>query len=742
MANNEDFIDQANRRFRAANDFLASWRAEARDDFAFVAGQQWTPEDEAILNEQRRPPITFNYSEKMIDAVIGAEVSNRQETSFLPRGIEDAGLADLWNAAAKYVREECNADDEESDAFRDALICGIGWTWTRLDYDRDLDGLVDISRIDPLEMSYDPAATKPGLTDRRWNDREWWVDDEEVRRRWPDAIPSQASDDPGRGVVRRGMRYADDDTSEFERHEGQSKIRLHEYWQMEDVYRVAVGGQLHEVDKKTLAQIKEQMPDVQSAKQKKRVYYRAWFMGETLLQGPERSPTQKGFTFNPITCKRDRNKGTWYGLTRVMKDPQRWANKWLSQILHIINTNAKGGILVELGAVVDPERFKEEWAQPDSVSLLNEGALSQKKVMPKPPAPYPTGLDKLMTFALDSLPMVTGINLEALGLANRDQAGVVESQRKQAAYGLLSPMFNALRNYRKTQGRVLLDFIQNYIADGRLIRIGGPESQQFLPLTKQDGAANYDVIVDQSPNAPDTKDKTWQALGDLIPAMLKAQVPVPPDVLDYAPIPTALAVKWKQFIGQQMQMQQEMQDQMQQLQQENDQLKADQQVKMQEMDLERQKMQQELQIEWQQTQAKMKMEADAHSQKMQLERAKAQSQFELESFKQDRQFELEGRRMQHENNMKQQQVDNDFKVKAFTAGVKADDAGKFQIDVNTGEIGDLVNQFAQASQQMAQQAQASQQATLQAIAQLTQALTKPRMLQYDQSGRPVGSTVQ
>jgi hypothetical protein len=234
-----------------------------------------------------------------------------------------------------------------------------------------------------------------------------------------------------------------------------------------------------------------------------------------------------------------------------MKDPQRWANKWLSQILHIVNSNAKGGLLAESTAFVDPIKAQEEWSSPDSITWMKEGALSGKKVQEKSMTNYPTGLDKLMQFALGSLPMVTGINLEALGLANREQAGVLESQRKQAAYGLLSPLFASLRLYRKAEGRVLGHMINDYIADGRLIRVGGPESQQFAPLLKAEGLMEYDVIVDQSPNAPDVKESTWEALIQLVPAMLKAGVPIPPDVLDYAPIPTALASKWKQFVEQQ-----------------------------------------------------------------------------------------------------------------------------------------------------------------------------------------------
>src|SRR5437879_2536116 len=92
----KDFRETANQRFEESKKFWRNWRTEARDDFAFIAGNQWLEDDMQLLLEQKRPPITFNYSEKMIDAVVGAEVSNRQEITYAPREMTDVGLAELW----------------------------------------------------------------------------------------------------------------------------------------------------------------------------------------------------------------------------------------------------------------------------------------------------------------------------------------------------------------------------------------------------------------------------------------------------------------------------------------------------------------------------------------------------------------------------------------------------------------------------------------------------------------------
>ncbi len=629
-----NFTETANQRFLEAQRFWSNWRGVAREEFAFVSGDQWAADDEALLREQKRPPITFNYSEKMIDAVVGAEVSNRQEVTYKPREPSDSALSELWSNAAKWVRDEGDHDDEETDAFRDCLICGMGWTHTRMNYEKDLDGMIDLSRVDPLEMASDPSATKPGLRDRRYNFRLQWVDERLAKRYWPESIAfatSTESNSSGIDTITRGHRYEGDTVDDMDMHRGQVQIRHYECVELEPFYRVATEGAIIEVPSSEFSALRPSLDEagITYVKQFKRVYYYGYFANETLLEGGK-SPTQEGFTYQCITGKRDRNRNTWYGLTRVMKDPQRWANKWLSQILHIINSNAKGGLLAEVGAFVDPQRAQDEWAMPESITLLKEGGL--QKVEQKQMTSYPAGLDRLMEFALASLPQVTGINLEALGLAGREQANVLEQSRKQAAYGLLAPVFDSLRRYRKQQGRILLDFIHNYISDGRLVRIGGPESQQFIPLTKAPKAPHYDVIVDQSPHAPDVKTKTWEILQAILPNMMKAGLPIPPDLLDYTPLPTAMVLKWKQFIAKQGNVSPEqvakLQEELQKSQEENQKMQLALRDKSQDFALKKQETEMDMALKREEAIHNLKLKEIELMEKLNIKRA----EFQLENY--------------------------------------------------------------------------------------------------------------
>ena len=209
---------------------------------------------------------------------------------------------------------------------------------------------------------------------------------------------------------------------------------------------------------------------------------------------------------------------------------------------------------------------------------MRDGALAGGRIQDRNPIQYPQGLDRMMEWAVRSIPDVTGINMELMGLVDRDQPGVLEMQRKRAGMTILANMFDSLRKHQKERGRVVLYFIQEYISDGRLIRILGEDGiEQFVPLTKAEGAAKFDIIVDESPSSPNQKEETFAVLMQLLPTFTQMGYPVPPEILDFAPLPSTLAQKWKQMLqpdAAQQQMQQRIQQLMLALEQKEREAKA------------------------------------------------------------------------------------------------------------------------------------------------------------------------
>lgn len=559
---NEDLLQQIKKNIRESRRHFSQWRKDAKEDYDFYAGKQWSEDDVALMQEQGRPAVVFNRTMRTINTVGGLEVQNRQEVRYYGRKQVDpqsVGQAEQLTDASKWVRDECDAEDEESESFQDTAICGMGWTETRLDYETDAEGVILIERHDSLEMGVDHTAKKRNCKDSRFRYRIINYSPQEFKEKYPgEEVPKGRffDTDTDEKLVQdmSPAGYTPDDKEEAARDTKQIQVCQYQYYEITKVHVVQnPDGTTTELPADRFKEAKElfDAQGVQYTKnaRPKRKYWQCFLHPEKILER-EPSPVD-GFTFEIITGFRDRNTNTWFGLVRPMRDPQMWANKWLSQIQHILNTQAKAGkLLYETGALKNPQKAKEEWARPDAALELNNGALSSQKIMIHQGSGYPEGIDRLLQYALEAINDVPGISLELMGLANRDQANVVEQSRKQAAVTILAVLFDSLRRYRKAQGRIQAEFIQNYISDGRLIRVTGPTGPQYVPLNRDPSMIKYDVIVDDAPSSPNMKDRVFSALQAIFPMVEAAQVPVPPDILDYTPLPQGLIQNWKKYIQQ------------------------------------------------------------------------------------------------------------------------------------------------------------------------------------------------
>jgi hypothetical protein len=544
------------------------WRTQAREDFDFVAGEQWEPDTKRALEAQDRPTITFNRVLSVIKAVAGIEINGRHETIFIPRNNNqgDVKVNELLTQASQWMADGCDAEDEQSEAFQDALVCGMGFTEQIISYDEDAEGKYVETKIDPLEMYWDSDARAKNIIDakrlfrvRRMNLDEARsfvrglgvnVPDSELNAAWASAAGYGDTDDP-KPVEER--RFRDENITMPNDPKSEVYIVQAQWWERERYWRVAsfMPGQTEDLSEEKFDQFKSRAQilgiDVIAVPLTRRVYKQA-FLGASVLGEVRPCPAGDRFNFKCITGERNRNKGTWFGLVRLMRDPQMWANKWLSQTLHILNTTAKGGIIAEADAFDDQRQAEDSYAQPDAITWAAPQAIQKGKIMQKPGVGIPTAYVNLLQFAISSIRDVTGINLELLGMRDVNQPGILEAQRKQAALTILATMFDSLRRFRKEIGRVRLYYIQHYLSDGRLIRIAGPDGDgfQLVPLLRDNTIGSYDVIVDDAPTSPNQKEQTWGMLMQLLPVFKGMITPEAAMViLEYSPLPSKVVEAFK-----------------------------------------------------------------------------------------------------------------------------------------------------------------------------------------------------
>jgi hypothetical protein len=246
-----------------------------------------------------------------------------------------------------------------------------------------------------------------------------------------------------------------------------------------------------------------------------------------------------------------------------------------------LNTNAKGGIIIEKGVFASPKDAEKDWSNPSKTIVVNAGGMDKIKDRTIPQIPQALAL--LQEFSIQSIRDVTGANVEQLGQADRDQPASLEYQRRQSAMTILASLFNGLRHYRKLQGKTMLEQLK-LLPPGVLVRVlidpeqaaaefgqamqqwqmmaqqaqaqgqppppqPEPPTAQFMSETKRgeqfDPAkfglgpdARFDVIVDETPSSPNQKEATWAALQPFVDKLPPQAMPI---VLQNSPLPESTA---------------------------------------------------------------------------------------------------------------------------------------------------------------------------------------------------------
>ena len=542
-------------------DALSEWRLEAEEDFRFYAGDQWKDEDVTRL-EAGRVPVVFNRVAPVIDNIAGSEVKARGEVGFYPREVGDVEKSEIYSGAGEWFLDTAGADFVESEAFANAMICGKGVTETRVSNDDNPKGDPYEEAPDPLEVGHDRHATLQNLTDakRVFRVREVSLEDAREMAGNKDATAAELHADWIYLDVRKRPENPDYEDIGKENPGGigpdKKSVRVVEVqWEKRQPYWITeepdeMGGvRVVELNDEQKAAAEKFMPGLKFAKAHKKEIWGA-IIGNGWISEPSLAPSQKGFKWEFITGKRDRAKGSWFGMMRAMKYPQRMVNSFLSMMQFILASNAKGGFLAEVGLTDNPREFEAEWSSAQGVSWVPNGAISGDgrgggaKIMMKPQAQFPPGYSELLSVAMNGISETTGVNSEMMGMRDIQGSGIAEYQRREAAMTVLAPLFDSLRAYRIKHGAIVLEYIQNFFSDGRIIRITGEEGRKNIPLIKEPGVVEYDIIVDETTSTPNAVEKAWATMMQMLPMIsqdLSREDMI--EMMRFSPLPSSFVEK-------------------------------------------------------------------------------------------------------------------------------------------------------------------------------------------------------
>lgn len=581
----EDVVAQYRERRRDVAENLSPWMEEAAEDLAFASGEQWGRDALATMTERKRPALTFNQIAPLIDTISGNEMSNRFEPKFLARTTyqapeqqqqqqpgaapqlppspsdNDQPVNDVVNQVVRYFRDRCQAGHEESQSFRQTAACGVGCAETTYDVRKDPKGAVITRHVDVKEMAWDPAATSQNLEDAQYVMRCMWIPRSEAVALFGEEVAGALTSAGDRGdefktnsipTVNRdnSFRYSAG-TNFYDADRRRVLVVEYQWIESEPAYLVRGDGEprvLSGVEYEGLvARLQDaeaqgfEVPELDIQRTSRECAYHAFFSGDHILSAPEKLNTDGKFTYRFMTGFRDDSGSLirWRGIVHRVKDPQRWANKFLSQIVEIIGHNPKGTLLHSKGAFENPNAAKQAWASAGAmIEVTSPSRLNEIKTIDQPQ--IPPAAAQMVQLCWDVIPNLVGISPYMSGGGVDDLRRTPSSSiqaMQQAGMTVLSPLFDGLSRYRKTTGELYLSILREYVDEGVMVRVVDSPRAQYVPFAKDVVAAEFDVVVHENPSSPTGRAAVWKTFTDqgFLQMFPEQGIPIPPAIVDMIP---------------------------------------------------------------------------------------------------------------------------------------------------------------------------------------------------------------
>jgi hypothetical protein len=603
-AKDEGYVQRVQAWFKAACDHDKEAVKQEDEDFRFYSGHQWERDTKDLMTASKRPVLTLNYVLPIVQAVVGEERMNRQQISVMGRDITDDGGAYVMTEVIRWAMDRCNGDYALSKAFRNTAIGGRGWVEVTMNFLDDPQGRPEIKAVKRGEIRLDPLSELEDASDARYLIRERWLSEDEIEAMWPGAMeklgtykevhgsggPSASSgsvkdNHPGDAYRSKDKVYSAKDGTwqvlEVWHHEvlpgalvvnpetgtleeltkdeldallkdEQARLDAHALALAE--HEATIGPVVAQSlimtgnppDPALLPPAPEAPPRLEYRETPIKRFFQGFVCADFVLERREApTPRLKRFPYAPCFGMRDEEGECWFGVVRAIKDAQRQHNVEQSAILHWTQTSPKGGWMAPKGAFVDRTRWEQRSSQSGAILEYNPQRGKPEEI--RPPA-LPRHMVELSPARLQAMRDISGVNVDLMGNAIKDTPGVVMEMRRKQGLTVLQTLFDNLRLTRRIVGEILLAYIQEFMADGRMLRIVGPQGQKHIQITQDVTFGQYDVVIEDSTDSPTDKMATMHILQTTLPMLMKAGIPIPPSFVDLLPISPHIRDEWKQLL--------------------------------------------------------------------------------------------------------------------------------------------------------------------------------------------------
>jgi len=538
------------------------WMAKKCDEF--YRGDQWDADDEAALDAEGRPALTINTVLPTINTILGEQSTRRADVQFKPRRGAEQDVADVLTKVYMQIADNNKLDWVEQQVFSDGLIMdGRGYFDVRMDFTDHVEGEIRITAKDPLDILIDPDAKD--ADPKTWNEvfETKWMTLDEIEETYGEKKADQL-----RFIAENGNSFGGDSVEYEEQRYGDVDPEDDLFGTTiapdEDGYRNIRSLRVIERQSKHMSRCmcfvdpdtgdQRDVPDAWSeakakkfakqyslnliTKMKRKVKWTVTC--DKVVLHTDWSP-YNDFTIVPFFAYFRR--GNPFGVIRNLISPQEQLNKIASQELHIVNTTANSGWMVESGSLVGmtADDLEEHGAETGLVLEYARGTNPPQKITPNS---IPTGLDRIAQKAALNIKTISGVNDSMLGSDSAEVSGVAIKEKQSRGVIMIQVPLDNLKKARQYLAEKVLNLVQTFYSEKRIIQITNeadplkpreevvvnemtPEGRIINDLT----VGEYDVVISTAP-ARDSFDEQQfaEALG-----LRQAGVAIPDDaIIEYS----------------------------------------------------------------------------------------------------------------------------------------------------------------------------------------------------------------
>jgi len=453
--------------------------AKRNEDFYLGGGRQWDLEVKEALEAIGKPWLEENVIFPTVNTVLGYQTQSRMDIAYKPRGSDDQDISDVLSKLTMFIVDQNRFPWIESQVFADGMIQQRGYFDIRMNFDDNINGDIQITDLDPLDVIPDPDGKSANPDD--WQDvtTTKWIPLDDIKiiygpAKWRQVMnATEGNSDADFGADEWGEeRNKFSDPGTFNSFYVDTADIIHVQILERQWYKLTSRHFFYDIETGDLYPVPDGMTKAERTKTAKaqgseiitRVVKRIrWTVStKSTILHDEWSPYDH-FTVVPFFPYFRRGKTV--GMVDNLIKTQEMLNKTYSQILHVINTTANSGWTLEENTLtnMETEDLEDRGGETGLVLEYKAGRQKPEKIEPNQ---IPTGLKDMVTSGVDLVRLISGVSETFQGGKGPEVSGVaIQSRVHQSAIQLATPIDNLFRTRNMIAERLLKLIQQFYTAE-------------------------------------------------------------------------------------------------------------------------------------------------------------------------------------------------------------------------------------------------------------------------------------